>query len=309
MQMRQLGRTDLQVSVLGFGASPFGGAFGEISDSDASRMVHAAVDFGINLFDVSPYYGVTRAEKVLGAALQGIDRDQYILATKIGRYSGTEFDFSAKRTIESVDQSLERLQTDCIDLIQCHDIEFGSLDQIVSETIPALRLLRDQGKVRFIGVTGLPLKIFPYVVDRTQVDCVLSYCHYTLYDNSLNSLLPQLVAHRIGIISAAPLGMGLLANGAPPVWHPAPPELRTACKEAAEVCRQHGSDISTLALQYALQNPDISSTLVGIGSMEQLEVNVSCVGTRPDPEMLALVSACFDGVRNTTWPSGLAENN
>src|SRR6185295_15632452 len=130
MQYRQLGQTGLKVSILGYGASALGGVFGEIDEPESIKTVHIALDLGLNFIDVSPYYGLTRAETVLGKALKGIPRDRYYLATKVGRYGPAEFDFSAGRVIASVDESLTRLGVDYLDLIQCHDIEFGSLDQV-----------------------------------------------------------------------------------------------------------------------------------------------------------------------------------
>src|SRR3954451_7370036 len=109
MEYRQLGNTGLRVSVVGFGASPFGGNFGAVEESTAIRTLHRSFDLGVNLVDVSPYYGLTTAETVLGKALHGIDRDRYILATKVGRYGEAEFDFSADRVTRSVDESLGRL--------------------------------------------------------------------------------------------------------------------------------------------------------------------------------------------------------
>src|SRR2546421_4510937 len=109
MQYQPLGRTGLKVSKLGFGASPLGGVFGEIDEAEGIRAVHAAIDLGINLFDVSPYYGFTWAESVLGRALKTIPRDRFILATKVGRYGQSEFDFSAARVARSIDESLARL--------------------------------------------------------------------------------------------------------------------------------------------------------------------------------------------------------
>src|SRR2546421_11501277 len=105
MRCRPLGRTGLEVSILGFGASPLGGVFGEIDESEAVRAVHAAIDLGVNLFDVSPYYGLTRAESVVGRALKQIPRHRFILATKVGRYGASDFDFSAGRTEQSVEES------------------------------------------------------------------------------------------------------------------------------------------------------------------------------------------------------------
>ncbi|HLK61592.1 MAG TPA: aldo/keto reductase [Chthonomonadaceae bacterium] len=309
MEYRVLGKTEMKVSALGFGASPLGGVFGEVEQAEATRTVHEAIDLGINFFDVAPFYGITKAETVLGRALQGVPRDRYMLATKVGRYGMSDFDFSAERTVPSVEESLQRLQVETIDLIQCHDIEFGSLDQIVEETLPALRTLQSQGKVRYVGITGLPLQIYPVILSQANVDTVLSYCHYTLYDTSLSTLLPYLQSQEVGIINASPLAMGLLTNSPPPDWHPAPETLRAACAMAAAICRSKGVDIAALALSFSLQNPSIATTLVGIPNREQLRRNVACVGAPPDAALLTEIQSLFAPVHNLTWPSGRPENN
>lgn len=309
MEYRDLGRTGLKVSALSFGASSLGSVFRDIDETEGICTVHTAIDLGINFVDVSPYYGLTRAETVLGKALNGIPRDAYYLATKLGRYGDAEFDFSASRVVTSVNDSLTRLNVEYIDLIQCHDIEFGSLDQIVNETIPAMRRLQEQGKVRFIGITGLPLKIFRYVLDRTKVDTILSYCHYALNDTSLEELIPYLQERGIGIINASPLGMGLLTNRGTPAWHPAPDEIKETCARAAAYCRSKGIDIAQLAIQFTLTNPDISTTLVGTASPEHLKQNVEWIQTPIDHELLAKVQAILAPIHNRTWPSGRPENN
>jgi L-galactose dehydrogenase len=309
MEYRVLGKTGLTVSVLGFGASPLGGVFGAIDEREAVKAVHMAIDLGVNFMDVSPYYGLTAAESVLGKALWGIPRDSYYLAAKVGRYGDADFDFSAERVTASVDESLARLNVEYIDLVQCHDIEFGSLDQIVDETIPALRRVQETVKVRFVGITGLPLKIFPYVVERVEVDTVLSYCHYNLYDTALEDLVPYLKDKQLGIINASPLGMGLLTERSIPAWHPAPEQLRAACTTAVQYCRNKGVDIAQLALQFSLSNPDIATTLVGIASPEQITTDVGWVSQPLDTALLEEVMALLSPVHNTTWPSGRPENN
>jgi L-galactose dehydrogenase len=309
MLYRPLGNTGLNVSVLSYGASSLGGVFRRIDENEGIRTVHHAIDVGINFIDVSPYYGLTRAETVLGRALRGIGRERYYLATKVGRYGDSEFDFSARRVTASVDESLLRLNVEYVDLIQCHDIEYGNLDQVVSETIPALRALRDAGKVRFIGVTGLPLRIFAYVLDNAEVDTILSYCHYCLNDTSLETLLPRLREKRVGVVNASPLGMGLLTNRGVPAWHPAPGEIRDVCARAAAFCRSKGLDIARLAVQFSTANPEIATTLVGTASLENLARNVQWLSDPPDPEMLAAVFRILEPVHNRTWPSGRPENN
>jgi L-galactose dehydrogenase len=309
MEYRDLGQTGLKVSILSFGASSLGSVFRNIDEAEGIRTVHTAIDLGINFVDVSPYYGLTKAETVLGKALKEIPRDAYYLATKLGRYGDAEFDFSASRVVTSVDDSLARLNIDHIDLIQCHDIEFGSLDQVVNETIPAMRKLQEQGKVQFIGITGLPLKIFRYVLDRTEVDTILSYCHHTLNDTSLKTLIPYLKEKQVGIINASPLGLGLLTNRGSPAWHPASDEIKETCTRAAAHCRSKGVDIAQLAIQFALDNPDLSTTLVGTANPEHLRQNVEWLETPMDYELLAEVQAILAPIRNETWLYGRPENN
>jgi L-galactose dehydrogenase len=308
MEYRKLGNTGLDVSILGYGASPLGSVFRNIDESVGIQTVHAAIDLGINFIDVSPYYGLTRAEVVLGKALNELPRDAYYLATKVGRYGDADFDFSAKRVIQSVDESLTRLQVDHIDLIQCHDIEFGSLNQVVNETLPALEKVREQGKVRFVGITGLPLNIFRYVIERAQVDTILSYCHYALNDTALVGLLPYLEEKEIGVINGSPLAMRLLTEKGPPSWHPAPLDVRLACEKAATYCRSKGIDIAQLAIQFAVANPNIATTLVGTASPENLKKNVTWALLQCDRELLLAVQDILAPIQNKTWQSGLFEN-
>jgi L-galactose dehydrogenase len=309
MQYRELGKTGLNLSILGFGASPLGSVFRQIDEQEGVRSVHTAIDLGVNFIDVAPFYGITKAETVLGKALREIPRDRYYLSTKVGRYTGTEFDYSAKRVTASIDESLNRLNVDMIDLIVCHDIENGSLDQIVEETIPALRRVQETGKVRFIGISGLPLKIFSYVTDRTELDFILSYCHYTLQNMALEGLIPTLKEKNLGIINASPFCMGLLTENGIPEWHPASAETKAAAAEAARHCRSKGVDIAQLALQFSVSHPDVATTLVGIDSPQQITTNIRWINEPMDEELLAEVQAILAPVQNKLWLSGRPEND
>ncbi|XP_075494030.1 L-galactose dehydrogenase [Primulina tabacum] len=316
LELRPLGSTGLKLSSVGFGASPLGNVFGPVSESDAIAIVRRAFNLGINFFDTSPYYGGTLSEKMLGKALKalGVARNEYIVSTKCGRYV-EGFDFSAERVTKSIDESLARLQLDYVDILQCHDIEFGSLDQIVSETIPALSKLKEAGKIRFIGITGLPLGIFTYVLDRVPpgtVDVVLSYCHYGINDSTLEDLLPYLKSKGVGVISASPLAMGLLTENGPPEWHPACPELKVACQVAAAHCKKKGNNISKLAMQFSLSNQDISTILVGMNSVKQVDENVAAAAELArvgiDKETLSEIEEILKPVKNQTWPSGIHQS-
>ncbi len=310
MEYRTLGKTELKVSVLSFGASSLGGVFRDIDEAEAMRAVHVSLDAGINFIDVSPYYGLTRAERVLGQALRGIPRDRYLLATKVGRYGAEieHFDFSASRVTASIDESLSRLGVDYVDLIQAHDIEFGNLDQVVEETIPALRRAQQAGKARFVGITGLPLNCLRYVAERCAVDTVLSYCHYELNDTALADLIPWFAERNIGIISASPLGMGLLSRRGTPPWHPAPQQVKDLCAQAARLCEQRGTPIEKLAIQFAIRHPGIATTLVGSASPQNMQRNIQWIDEPMDEQLLNDVLEMLRPIHNVTWPSGRPEN-
>lgn len=310
MEYRVLGKTGLKVSALGFGASSLGGGvFRAVEEPEAIRTVHIALDLGINIIDVSPFYGYTRAETVLGKALKGISRDKYYLTTKVGRYGDAEFDFSAKRVTASIDESLARMGVEYVDIIQSHDNEYGDLDQVVDETIPALRKLQQRGKARFVGVTGYPLKIFSYILEHTDVDSILSYNHYSLNDTTLAGLLPFLESKHVGVISASPVSQGLLTNQGTPAWHPAPDKVKKVCAQAAAYCREQGSDISKLAMQFALANPRIATTLVGTASPTNIAKNAQWIEEPIDHQLLVKVQEMLRPIQDETWIVGKPENN
>jgi L-galactose dehydrogenase len=308
MEYRQLGKTDLHLSIVGFGGAALGDVFGNIDPQEGQRAVHQAIDHGITFFDVSPYYGITLAESRLGAALAG-RRDRVVLATKCGRYGMADFDFSAKRVTASMDESLQRLQTDYIDLFLVHDVEFGDVQLIIDETIPALRRLQQQGKARYIGVTGYPPKVLRRIAEAVPVDAILSYCHYNLMNTQMDDVLTGFARERgIGLINAAGLHMGMLTEQGPAQWHPAPQNVRDAARKAADYCQEHGENIAEVALRYCLQHPYVSSTLVGIANPAQLEASLKLLSTTTDPGLLRQVQAILAPVFDYEWPSGRPEN-
>ncbi len=309
MQYRSLGKTNLKVSILGFGASPLGDEFRKTTAPERNSAVHAAIDRGINFFDVSPYYGRTLAEERLGEALVG-RRDEVILATKCGRYDIDGFDFSARRVTASIDESLRRLRTDYVDLLQAHDIEFGDYRQIVEETIPALRRIQQSGKARFIGITGLPLKMLRNVAAAGGVDTILSYCRYNLMINDMDEILtPYARENGIGLINASPLHMGILTEQGPPSWHPAPEPVKRAGAKVVELCARRGVRVADVALRYCIEHPYVATTLVGMSRPDHVERNVEGIMKPIDPELLAEIRAVVAPVANITWPSGRPENN
>ena len=309
MEYRQLGGTDLRISILGFGASPLGDVFRKTDPADRTAAVHLAVERGINFFDVSPYYGLTLAETRLGEALEG-RREKVVLATKCGRYGGDEFDFSAARITTGLEESLARLRTDYVDLLQAHDTEFGDVRQIVEETVPAMRRLQKQGKARYIGITGYSLKNLMEIAGQVKVDSILSYCRYNLLIDDMDAkLTPFAKQHGIGIINASPLHMGIITERGAPAWHPAPKQVRDAGQKIVALCKARGVDASELALRFCLDYADAASTLVGMSSTSHVERNLKAMELRIDPELLAEILAAVAPVADVVWPSGRAENH
>jgi L-galactose dehydrogenase len=313
MEYRKLGNTGLDVSVLSFGASSLGGVFHPVNLDDCIETVQAALEGGINFIDVSPAYGETLAETNLGKALQDIPRDQYYLATKVGSYGPAKggYDYSAERTERSLHESLKRLGVDYLDLIQCHDVEFADHDQIVNETLPALQHLKRQGLARFIGITGLPLKVFPSILDRVDagtVDTVLSFCHYELNDNSLAGLVPYLKEKSVGIINASPTGMGLLTPRGVPPWHPASQVIIEGCRKAVEYCKEKGADIVKLAIQYSCSHPDIATTLVSTARPQNILDNIACAEELMDERLLTEVLEILRPIQNFNFARGRVEH-
>ena len=311
MQYRPLGSTGLKVSILSYGASPLGSVFRETDDSEGIKAVHTALDLGINFIDVSPYYGATKAESVLGRALRGIRRDRYILATKVGKYGDGVFDFSAARVKTSLDESCARLGVDYVDLLQCHDIEFADLNQIVAETLPALVDLRQAGRIGHIGITGLPLKVFAAVIDRAGpdvVETVLSFCRYELNDTALETLLPYFKKLGVGVINASPTGMGLLTERGVPAWHPAPPAMIAGARRAVDYCQSVGADIVKLAVQFCVAQPDIATTLVGTANPDNIRKNIAYALAPIDVELMNEVRALLRPIHNHNFTRGRPEN-
>jgi aryl-alcohol dehydrogenase-like predicted oxidoreductase len=309
VEHRALGKTGLSVPVLSFGASSLGQEFRPVDLNEALRAVRVALDLGMNFIDTSPYYGRGMSEVLLGVALRGVPRDQYLLGTKLGRYDAAHFDFSAKRVVESVDVSLHRLGVDHLDICLCHDIEFVDMAQIVEETLPALRRVQQQGKVRFVGISGYPMKVFRYVLDRTPLDVILSYNQYTLQNRKLLSIVPYLQAQGVGIINAAPFGARLLTNAPLPAWHKASEAVKTACRRAAEQCAARGVDIAQLAVQFSIRDRDLATCVVGSANPENVRKWAAWASQPIDEQLLAQVEQTLAPVMDQGHIEGLPENN
>lgn len=307
MEYREIGQTGMKVSNLSFGASSLGGVFHSIKEEEGIEAVNTAVDNGINFIDVSPYYGHLKAEIVLGKALKHIDRSKYYLSTKVGRYGKdgkNDWDYSAKKTIESVYESLDRLNVNYLDIINVHDVEFADLELLCKETIPTLIELKDKGLAKYVGITNLTLKHFKYIIDNMPagtIDSVLSFCHYCLNDDALIDYLDYFEKHKIGVINASPFSMGLLTERGAPDWHPAPKPLQELCKKAAEHCKSKGKSIEQLAIKYSISNPRIATTLFSSSRPAAVLQNIKWAEEPLDEELLSEVLDILKPRHRDTW--------
>ena len=236
-----------------------------------TQIVHRALSLGVRAFDTSPYYGP--AEILLGKALdtpfvhEKLPRRDFFLLTKVGRISGSEFDYSASWIRKSVHRSLERLKTDYLDVVYCHDVEFVTSDEVL-EAVTELRKIRDEtGSVKYVGISGYPVKILcelaEMILEKTgePLDIVMSYANFTLQNTQLSSVaVPRLKKAGVDVVpNASVLGMGLLRSagvpqGAQGDWHPSPNELRLSAKDAADWCADRNDKIEKVAIRFAIES-------------------------------------------------------
>jgi L-galactose dehydrogenase len=249
------------------------------------------------------------AAPTLSTSPKRIRRSDLTVNTKVGRYEADpkhQFDFSRETTLRSIQRSLERLQISYVDVLQLHDPEFApSLEVLFEETIPGMLEGQERGWCRRLGMTGYPLHVQRQILDRSLRvfqrniwDQSLVYSHYNLHDTSLyyppasprrghrssdgesakggddvedSSFAAYCSSHKIRVMTAAPLSMGLLTKAGPPPWHPASDELKEACRAAAHICEGHGVDVSELAMLFALSHPSNFCTILGMKSVPQVQ--------------------------------------
>ncbi|MGO4496908.1 aldo/keto reductase [Paenibacillus sp. 2RAB27] len=295
MEYTTFGRTGLRVSKLGLGGAPLGGVFGPADEHDVEKMIHEALDSGINFIDTAPSYGRGQSELRIGRALNGGRRNEVVLASKaVG--PGESFDYAT--TIRSVEDSLERLQTDWIDLLQIHDVEQVPYETIVSETLPALEKLREDGKIRFIGVSTRILSLLERYVRLNRFDSIQFYTRYMLIDHTAKDLLLPLAAEKeIGVINGSVLGLGLLADTPALFLRPNLVYEATKRMDQLQFLRKrepHG--LVEPAMRFSLSHPDIHVTLTGAATSDVLRTNLAfCDGRGLDPEELKTVYDLFQG--------------
>jgi aryl-alcohol dehydrogenase-like predicted oxidoreductase len=305
-----LGKTGLNVSRLSFGASALGGVFRDIDEADGIRAVHAALDAGINYFDVAPAYGGTLAETVLGKALKGISRDRYFLSTKAGKYTALgsygadELDYSPSRIRAGLEESQQRLGVDYIDIVHLHDFEYqggAQTESAFAEGFPTLVALKQEGRIGAVSAGIYPLDLWQRVIAEAPVDAILTHNHYCLNDTRGLELVEPCRAKNIGMINASPFASGLLTGGKIADWHPANTAERALFAGAAAFCERQGSSIAKLAFQFACQQSPFHTTMFSTARTTSLERNLAWYDEPFDASLLAEVQKILAPVMNQQW--------
>jgi L-galactose dehydrogenase len=296
MEYTLLGKTNFRVSKLGLGGAPLGGDFGDTTDEQALRVIDAALDLGINFIDTAPLYGRGESERRVGLALKG-KRSRVILATK-AVVRGVPYTY--ENTLRSVEESLKRLQTDYLDLIQLHELESVSYEAAMEGTIKAFLKLKKEGIVRAIGVNAGQLdRLLPFVREGI-VDTIQTFGRYTLMDyTAKDELLPLASRAHVGVIHGSPLCTGLLTESPAPFLYKYPEKIAEGArrKRQLEFLRQgRPNGLVEPALRFSLTCPDIAVTLTGTTSVEELTQNAAyCDGRGLTVEHESKVLSLFPG--------------
>ena len=316
MKYNTLGDTKIRICELGFGASGIGGMFNNVEKDEAIKTVHKAFDRGINYFDTSPAYGRSTStygpvtsETILGQGLKDLNRSEIILSTKAGKVSSLppKLNFSYQAIINSVEGSLKRLQTDYIDLLFLHDIEYdkGShLELALNEGLESLNDLKKAGKIRAVGVSCYSIEVLNKVIPNYDLDTVLVHNHYTLINDELIDLIPKIKAKGMWLVSASPFASGLLTHQGPPDWYPINSNDLCVINKTLNFCKENDVPIEKLAIQYALNNPEIPTTLFSCTERGILNKNIDWIEEPIDQVMIENIKQFLKPIRNKDFDFG-----
>ena len=280
---------------LGLGSAPLGGLFEAVSDDEAHRVVEAAWQAGIRFFDTAPLYGHGLAEQRFGAVLRTKPRDEFVIATKVGRllrkdappepgqaYKGAPpvnpvFDFSYDGVMRSAEESLVRLGLDRIDVLHIHDPD-DHYEEALGGAYRALDRMRSEGTIKAVGAGMNQAEMLARFAREADFDCFLLAGRYTLLDRiGLKELLPLCVEKGIAIIAGGVFNSGILADprpGATYNYQAAPTALLERALELEAVCNRRGVDLKAAAIQFPLRHPAVASVLTGCRSVAEVEENV-----------------------------------
>ena len=299
---RRIGRTEVEVTVLGLGCATLGSSRIPVSRREAEAIVGAAWAAGVCYIDTAPYYGVGQAERCVGDAMRWVPRDEWVLSTKVGRLlrprrttaAGTErryplpfepvYDYSYDGVMRSFEDSLQRLGLARIDILHVHDI--GAM-QHGAEAHPrlmrtlrdggyrALEKLRAAGTVRAIGIGVNEREVLLEALEWGNWDVFLLAGRYTVLEQApLDDLLPKCEKAGTSIVVGGPLNSGILAGRETWNYETAPPEIVSRVKAIAAVCDSHRVPLPAAALQFPLAHPAVAAVIPGPRNVDEFHTNV-----------------------------------
>ncbi|VDN05131.1 unnamed protein product [Thelazia callipaeda] len=314
MTYRPLGSTSLNVSIISLGGGAIGGLFGDIKNYPIDEILKEAFKNGINYIDTGYWYGQSRSEEILGAALKKFPRSTYIISTKIGRFEldfSRSYDYRADALLEQLSMSLKRLKLAYVDIcyLQLRDSDFNILAHtIFTESLEALRIAKVTGKTKYIGIAGYTLQNIVNVLENSpiKIDIVMTYGRATLCDNSFGEYRQYFESYGVGVVNGAPLSMGLLSDEGPKEWHPAPSVVLKKTSEASSYCKSKGISLAKLAIEYATHFPGINTCLVGVSNKGQILqcIQIACSdGLTSNEERVRsrILRRYFDKLNNANW--------
>jgi len=278
----ELGNRGITVSRIGFGAAHIVGSRG-LTDEQAIATIHYALEQGITLFDTAPLYQAGRTEELLGRALQGVPRSQFVISTKVGRILDEStrtftFDYSRDGVMRSLEGSLKRLKLDKVDLLQIHDPD-DHAEQALETAYPTLDELRSQGVIRAVGSGMNQWQVLTRFAKEANFDCFLLAGRYTLLEQTSLEFLELCRSKGIGILLGGVLNSGILATGAVPGatynYAPAPPAIMEKTAAISAICARYGVALNAAAIQFAQANPAVSSLVIGAVSPDEVAANLA----------------------------------
>ena len=305
-----IGNQGVEVTQLGLGGAPLSGMvlgdglYGGTASDEAGRIIRRAHELGINYFDTAPLYGVGRSEVRYGAALSGVDRNSYVISTKVGRVlkpveggmtaeeSPDNFadhysvdSWTRDNVLRSIEESLERLQTDHVEIVLVHDPDWAPHGEreAIEEGFPTLIELREQGVVKAIGCGMNEWQMPARFIRQFDIDAVLLAGRYTLLDHdAYPEFLPLCVERDVKIIVGGPYNSGILARDLDGDvtfnYEIAPQHLVERARRLDAICRRHNVDLKAAALQFVLAHPAVATVVPGAQSVSELEQNFALVG-------------------------------
>ncbi len=301
LPLRNIGRTDLKTTELGFGAASLGNLYHEITDSDAGATVEAAIDAGIRYFDTAPYYGFGLSERRLGDRLRNLDNDRFVLSTKVGRLlrpapnlsaEGLRhgfaspmpfepvFDYRYDAIMRSFEDSLQRLGLDRVDILLVHDIGAAThgeanqkhLDDLMRSGYRALEELRASGRIGAFGLGVNEWQVCETALDHGDYDCFLLAGRYTLLEQeALGTFIPRCARRGVTLIVGGAYNSGILATGTRRTetpyynYEPAPAKVVERVRRVETICDEHSVTLAAAALQFPLAHSVVASVIPGLG--------------------------------------------